>query len=292
MLWDVQTGGVKRTIAEGRFKERSWTQAGVAFSADGNTVAAATDGPFEGGPWAGRLVLWDAGSGKVKHKLRHALLVQCVAFSPDDKAVASGTGGNIDRDFETVKLWDARTGKLLRTLETTNKMAVRVAFSPDSKVLAAVLQQGSDLAEVILWEAVEGKPSRALPDSDGIRAVAFSPDGKTLLGADRNKLRVWDVKTGETIRASELKTEFSDKTWSALAFSPDGKTLAMAGNQDGKHVIALWEVKTAKRTGTLGGHEGFVWSLAFSPDGRTLASGGADGTIYLWDLDRGTKLGK
>ena len=40
----------------------------------------------------------------------------------------------------------------------------------------------------------------------------------------------------------------------------------------------------------LRGHEGEVYGVTFSPDGRLLLSGGQDGTIRLWDPQRGESL--
>jgi hypothetical protein len=296
-LWDVQSGSVKRTVAEDKIKVEN-TYAGVGLSADGKTVAA----PAFGKTFDKRfnreivelwLVLWDAETGKIRHKLKHGLEVRALGFSPDGKMVASGSGcGGIEGDFESVKLWDLKTGRLLRSLKTKDLEAVKVAFAPDGKLLAVVhdpvLDHSRWSAEVTLWDPALGK-SQTLPDSAGVEVIAFSPDGKTLMGAARTKLRVWDVTTCKTIQASDLNTGFSDKAGSALTLSPDGKTLAISGKQDEKHVIALYDVKTAKRTQTLQGGEGLIWPLSFSPDGNTLAGGSSDETIYLWDFHRRTK---
>ncbi len=67
-------------------------------------------------------------------QLGHARSVQSVAFSPNDKTLASGS---YDR---TVKLWDLATGKLLRTLSGHERPVLSVAFSPDGKTLTS----GSD----------------------------------------------------------------------------------------------------------------------------------------------------
>jgi WD40 repeat protein len=68
-------------------------------------------------------------------------------------------------------------------------------------------------------------------------------------------------------------------------------SLAISGKQDDKHVIALYDVKTAKRTKTLEGHAEFLFPLSFTPNGNTLAGAGLE-IIYLWDFDRGAKLNK
>src|SRR6516225_1706205 len=43
-------------------------------------------------------------------RFRHGSNIQCLAYSPDGKTLAAG-GGN-----DVVRLWDATSGKLIRTL--------------------------------------------------------------------------------------------------------------------------------------------------------------------------------
>jgi WD40 repeat protein len=57
--------------------------------------------------------------------------VTSVAFSTDGKTLASGSKDN------TVRLWDARTGRELTTFRGHDDYVNSVAFSPDGKTRAS-----------------------------------------------------------------------------------------------------------------------------------------------------------
>ena len=73
--------------------------------------------------------------------------VSSVAFAPHGGVLASGSGDH------TVRLWRARTGRLLQTLEGHTGGVTSVAFAKDGGVLAS----GSDDHTVRLWEARTGR---------------------------------------------------------------------------------------------------------------------------------------
>src|SRR5436305_2945496 len=114
--------------------------------------------------------------------------VNSVAFSPDGKILASGSGD------KTIKLWNVTSGKELHTLQGHADVVFSVAFSPNGKTLAS----GSFKA-IKLWDVASGKELRTITLGYGERAteVIFSSDGKTLADVDMDgTYRLWDVASG------------------------------------------------------------------------------------------------
>ncbi len=207
--------------------------------------------------------------------VKHSSFVHSVSFSSDGQILASGS-----KD-KTIKLWDVKTGKELRTLSGHGDGVSSVSFSSDGQILAS----GSKDKTIKLWDVKTGKELRTLKGhSDGVISVSFSPDGHTLASGSKDKtIKLWDVKTGKELRT--LKGH-SDGVIS-VSFSPNGHTLA-SGSKD--KTIKLWDVKTGKELRTLSGHSDGVISVSFSPDGKNLASGSKDKTIKLWDVKTGKEL--
>ena len=63
----------------------------------------------------------------------HTSHVSSLAFSPTGEILASG---GVDT---TVRLWDVRTGELVRTLVGHTDRVMYLAYSPDGKTLASVV---------------------------------------------------------------------------------------------------------------------------------------------------------
>ena len=283
ILWDLDAGsGPERLLAEpgpllGRAHRQPAPVWGLAFSADGKTLASASQD--------GKLGLWDVAGGKplqplpghceVVNAQERCSKVNAVAFSPKGRLLASAS------DDKMVLLWDAHTRKALARLEGHDDNVLGVAFSPDGTRLASASRDGT----VILWDAVTHQ-RRAPPLDAGHKeawAVAFHPDGRTLAVAHEDGAVVlWDVAHGRNSVKLRATLKGHDKRVLSLAYSPDGQRLATA-SADGR--VALWDAASGRRLAWLEHHTAAVRSLAFSADGKVLASTGADRAVALWGVD-------
>jgi WD40 repeat protein/serine/threonine protein kinase len=241
----------------------------------------------------------------------------CVAFSPDGKRLASGSGiwDNVKEAFVAgeVKIWDSQTGRELLTCKGHSMRVMSLAFSPDGKRLAS---GGGEWAStrrhglIVVWDAQTGKELLTWHAHAGlINGLAYSSDGKRLASADDDETKIWDAQTGKELldlkhggwsvsfSADGKRLAGNGKVWDAdmgkelfsvrqqrfgslcMAFSPDGKRLASPSGAG----VKVWDAETGQELRTFKGHTGQVKSVVFSSDGKWLATGSVDRTVKVWD---------
>jgi WD40 repeat protein/serine/threonine protein kinase len=234
-VWNVETGTERRTIPGFKLMVCS-----VAFRPDGLVFATAS---------ADTVQVWNAESGQpllLEPFKADPEYIQCVAVSADGESLA--TAGHT----RSARVWDARSGKELTSLNGHQTDVHCVAFHPEECYLAA----GGMGNEVILWDRVTGQPFRTLGipgaetpgrteqvspgQTDYVNCVTFSPDGKYLAAACMSEVIVWDVNNRDKIKKLATFGRFSGRiNW--VAFSPDGKRLAAASGYKGKGEVKIWD---------------------------------------------------
>ena len=286
-LWNVTTGGILGTLTGQESPVRS-----LAWSPDGASLAS--------GSVDHRVRVWDmhsiqtaelAETPNQEHPLHqeqflaptmrvfegHTKEVWTVAFSPDSTVLASGGGDCM------IKLWDVKTGRVLKTLHGHTDWVRSLAFSSDG----AILVSGSGDCTVRLWDVQSGQVLRTLQGYTGwIWSVTWSPDGRILAGCSSDcSIKLWHVdkpsKVDNPLKTKFLKALQGHISWVVSAcFSPDGTLLASGS---GDCTVKIWDVQTGRLLTTLQEHTSWIWSVAWSLDGALLASGSYDHTIKLWN---------
>jgi WD40 repeat protein len=128
-VWDITSPTKPTAISQPR------ACSAVALSADGNALGVAVD-------WTATIYDMSKKRGPVELK-GHKGQVASVCFSPDGQTVMTGSWD------QTVRLWDATTGKERANYRWDIGRVYCVTYAPDGLRLAA----GGDLGRVVVWDA-------------------------------------------------------------------------------------------------------------------------------------------
>jgi WD40 repeat protein len=179
-VWDAQTGQELLSL-----QGLTGSVSGVAYSPDGKRLATSSGREPSYSTGTDREVkVWDAQTGQVVLSLKRQAVsgprssgAGSVAFSPDGKRLASGSGYHLKPG--EVQVWDAETGQELLSLKGGDGS---VAFSPDGKRLTSA------------WKVWDAQTGDELLTIKGATNGVFSPDGKRLAsGAPDDPVKIWDA---------------------------------------------------------------------------------------------------
>lgn len=234
--------------------------------------------------------------------------VNSVALSRDGSVLATGgsdwrftrqrlTAGAKHAGPGAVRVWDARTGRMLRRLGDPAEQVMAVAVSADGRRVTAGCGIEGGKGALRAWDAATGAALwSAADDAKEVLAVAFAPDGSSVAcgGAD-GTVRVRDAASGSVLHT--LADHRGGAT--AVAFSPDGATLFCAEGHGGTRA---WDVRTGRPLPTFDAPrpqaEGFAVDrlmncIGLTADGATLATCASSinnefvGATRLWDARTG-----
>jgi len=266
----------------------------LVLSPDGKTLAIRSGNQVE---------VWDVNTGKIRMKLTgHKGLVTSLAFSPDSKLLASGSGS----DEQMIFLWKVDDGSLAgslpgytalnlaytpdgdhliieggnavriwrfsenRVLDPLQGVEGNVVLSPDGEFLAFAScnekVSGTCISKLVsLYRLSEGTVAYSLTPMTGqVQSIEFSNDGSMVAAASRNGINIWRVIDGTTVQNMHILNSVINVQ--ELSFSPDGK-LIVSSSED--NTLRVWQIADGKMVYERSIRD--VTKIAFSPDGTLIA---------------------
>ncbi|XP_013789989.1 notchless protein homolog 1-like [Limulus polyphemus] len=197
----------------------------------------------------------------------HAEAVISVAFSPDGRFLASGSGDT------TVRFWDIHTETPQFTCKGHTNWVLCIAWSPNGKKLASACKKG----QIIIWNPNTGKQiGRTLTGhNQWVTFISWEPlhkngDCRRLASSSKDTtIRIWDTILSQTLFI------LSGHTQSVTCVKWGGMGLLYTSSQD--CTVKVWR-EDGVLCRTLQGHGHWVNTLALNTD-YVIRTGAFDPTL-------------
>lgn len=162
--------------------------------------------------------------------MAHEDKITSVRFGPDGQSFL--TAGNDGY----VRVWAARTGRLIRSLPQRARGApvLYAEFGPEGTVVVATDENG----RVLFWDVAEGLLLHVLDvgKRHRTRVHAFlTPDGLRIVSKGMDDAKIWDASTGE-LRASAASLT-NQTSMAGVWVGPDGTRIIKSEGNDN---LSLW----------------------------------------------------
>lgn len=262
-VWDISVGRELRRIA--LLNERI-SQSAISFEANRILLHA---GEPKGG-------VFDLSNGE--------LICAFPNYRSGDVAMSSGGKTIVGTAYNSpISLWDADTGRQLKSVEDVGSGWSCLAVAPSGQLAATV--DASIIASgreplLVVWDLRKVQKLWSLElGARHWKTVTFTPDERGIcLGGP--SVRFIDIASRTEVRSFEGH----DHLVHGLAVTDDSKYL-LSGSSDG--TARLWEVATGREVQRFEVPHKRIYNVAISPDGKQVLTGSTDGAVRLWDAQTG-----
>lgn len=175
-------------------------------------------------------------------------------------------------------VWDIHTAERIRTLRGHEESVLNVKFKDD------VLVSCSKDRTVRIWHlSDDGKATIRFVlrgHRAAVNAVQFKDDRVVSASGDR-AIKIWDMNSGECLKTLDSHS----RGIACIEF--DGKYI-VSGSSD--QTIKVWNAITGECVHTLISHTDLVRTLQLDSQSKRIISGSYDGTLKIWGLETGSLL--
>jgi F-box/WD-40 domain protein 7 len=189
-------------------------------------------------------------------------VITCLEFSGNK--IVSGSDDN------SLKVWNAVTGKLLKNL-TGHTGGVW-----SSQMSGNVVISGSTDRTLRVWNAETGKCTHTLYGHTSTVRCMHLHNRRVVSGSRDATLRMWDIDTGHCVHV------LIGHIAAVRCVQYDGHRV-VSGAYD--YQVKIWDPETETCLQNLSGHTNRVYSLQF--DGVHIVSGSLDTSIRVWNAETG-----
>lgn len=224
----------------------------------------------------GTVAAWSGISNDVRVKdserlIGHIGSVNSVKLNKSGSLLISGSADH------NIKIWDVRTGVLLRTFSEHITNTRCVIFTPDEK--SVVSAEGDYL---VYWiNGVSGFIGK-LPmygHTGTVTSVAMTKDMKKIISASFDKtIKIWNAETGELIHSIDAHEE----TIREVKINPILNQFASCSDDS---TIKIWDLASYNLLKVLKKDMGEIKSISYHYTGNYIAEGGDNHKINIWDLN-------
>jgi WD40 repeat protein/TPR repeat protein len=200
--------------------------------------------------------------------------ISTAVYAPTGELIA--TAGAFDT---TARLWDGRSGKMLRVFEGHEGKVLYLVFSANGQFLLTASADGT----ARVWETATGRLILVLRGhTGGIRSAAFDATAERIAtgGTFDGVARVWNARTGEELAAFKEHKG----TIQHVEFAPDGRTLLTSATDDWTRV---WNIGNENPIASINDSTKKVTKAEIDSTGTRLLTVSSQGQVHLWDAETG-----
>uniref|UniRef100_A0A8D1A4U5 Bromodomain and WD repeat-containing protein 3 n=1 Tax=Sus scrofa TaxID=9823 RepID=A0A8D1A4U5_PIG len=281
----------------------------VAFDRSGRRIFTGSDDCL--------VKIWATDDGRLLATLRgHSAEISDMAVNYENTLIAAGSCDKV------VRVWCLRTCAPVAVLQGHSASITSIQFCPSTKGTTRYLTSTGADGTICFWQwhvktmKFRDRPvkftERSRPGVQ-ISCSSFSSGGMFITtGSTDHVIRIYYLGSEIPEKIAELESH-TDKVV-AVQFCNNGDRNNLPSGEDkvtklkvtmvawdrydttvitavNNFLLKVWNSVTGQLLHTLSGHDDEVFVLEAHPfDQRIILSAGHDGNIFIWDLDRGTKI--